>query len=399
MKKMLLLLISLFFINIFVVQAKEYTCQYNLKEGISTGFWGSDTTYNFRYIVDTEKKTIRSAKVPSEETAEGEHYNDWETGEFNSLADTVYGPEYNEEHYVDVLGGKCQSTIYVCKFTGEKWLWNTWNTNYALLFNDTYYQDLINLHPSFHGGDSAHLALMYYDEDTCKYYHEGQGCSGPYNMNDPKDCVKFYYYDGNYPNKGESVDISYQCDKIANDKQDGLLDIVVSKTTDYYKCKSGKDKNCSKIAQEYNEKLEKLKSYCKSVIKYQNYGDSCMSSCLGLQDTLAKENKETKKPQGLIDDLSNNRECFLTESIVSMVYNVLKWAKYIAPVLVIILSILDFIKAIAAQNDDDMKKAQGKFVKRLIVAALLFLLPLIINFMLKTFGLYNSECDISNLFS
>ena len=49
--------------------------------------------------------------------------------------------------------------------------------------------------------------------------------------------------------------------------------------------------------------------------------------------------------------------------------------------------------------DDDMKKAQGKFVKRLMVAALLFLLPLIINFMLKTFGLYSSECDISDLFS
>lgn len=390
MKKRLLLLISLFFINILVVQAKEYTCQYYLKEGISTGFWGSDTTYNFRYIVDTEKKTIRSAKVPSEETAN----SDWETGEFNSLADTIYGEAYNEAHYVDVLDGKCQSTIYVCKFTGEKWLWNTWNTNYSLLFNDTYYQDLINVHPSFYDGGSNNLALMYYDEDTCKYYHEGQGCSGPYNMNDPKDCVKFYYYDGNYQNKGESVDISYKCDKIANDKQDGLLDIVVSKADEYKKCKSGKTKNCvsSQIAKEYNEKLEELKSYCKSVIKYQNYGDSCMSSCLGLQDTL-------KEKDALIDDLNNNTECYLTESIVSMVYNILKWAKYIAPVLVIILSILDFIKAIAAQNDDDMKKAQGKFVKRLIVAALLFLLPLIINFMLKTFGLYNSACDISNLFS
>ena len=46
-----------------------------------------------------------------------------------------------------------------------------------------------------------------------------------------------------------------------------------------------------------------------------------------------------------------------------------------------------------------MKKAQGKFVKRLIVAALLFLLPFIINFMLKTFGMYNSKCDVNNLFS
>ena len=49
------------------------------------------------------------------------------------------------------------------------------------------------------------------------------------------------------------------------------------------------------------------------------------------------------------------------------------------------------------KNDDDMKKAQSKFVKRLIVAALLFLLPLIINFVLQTFGFYNSGCDITDL--
>ena len=67
-------------------------------------------------------------------------------------------------------------------------------------------------------------------------------------------------------------------------------------------------------------------------------------------------------------------------------------------VLVTILSMLDFIKAIASQSDDEMKKAQGKFVKRLIVAALLFLLPFIINFVLKTFGFYNSKCDITDLF-
>lgn len=390
MKKKIILIFALFFINVFSIQAEEYNCQYYLKEGIKTGFWGADTTYNFRYIVNTDKKTIRSKKVPSEETAN----DDWETGEFNSLADTIYGSTYNEKYYVDLLDGKCQSTIYVCKFTGENWFWNTWNTNYSLLFNDTYYQDLINLHPSFYDNGSDHLALMYKDEDTCKDHHEGKNCSSSYNMNDPRDCVKFYYYDGNYPNKGESVDISYQCNKITNDKQDGLLDIVISKADKYKKCKSGKTKNCvsSQIAKEYDEKLEELKSYCKSVIKFQNYGDSCMSDCLGLQDTL-------KEKDALIDDLNNNTECYLTESIVSMVYNVLKWAKYIAPILVIILSILDFIKAIAAQNDDDMKKAQGKFVKRLIVAALLFLLPLIINFMLKTFGLYNSACDISNLFS
>ena len=84
---------------------------------------------------------------------------------------------------------------------------------------------------------------------------------------------------------------------------------------------------------------------------------------------------------------------------IDAVNNVLKWAKYIAPALIIVFTMLDFIKAIASQNDDDMQKAQSKFVKRLIVAAILFLLPLIINFILQTFGFYSEKCDITDLFS
>ena len=123
-----------------------------------------------------------------------------------------------------------------------------------------------------------------------------------------------------------------------------------------------------------------------------NKGDSCMDICLDLNSSLSND-------AILIGDNKKvNNKCSISDDIVSMIYNVLKWAKYIVPVLVIILSILDFIKAIAAQNDDEMKKAQGKFVKRLIVAALLFLLPLIINFALKTFGFYNAGCDITDLF-
>lgn len=385
MKKKIIFLFTLFFINIFMVQAEEYNCQYYLKEGIGAGWWGADNTHNFRYIVNTDKKTIRSIWVPGDETSDG----DGETGEFNAIADTAMNSRFDEEFYVNKLDGKCQSTVYVCKYTSGLY------TRYTLLFNDSYQNELMSIKPVFTAIDfNDEWYKMYKNKTVCEE-DENNNCSAEYDFD---LCQRFYYYDGSgendYPNKGESVDISYNCDVISNDKKDGLLDKVVQNSIEYKNCKDGKTSNCklALIAEDYNNNLEQLKSYCKSVIKNQNYGDSCMGSCLGLQDTL-------KEKDVLIDDLNNKRECYLTEDIVSMIYNVLKWAKYIAPILVIILSILDFIKAIAAQNDDDMKKAQGKFVKRLIVAALLFLLPLIINFMLKTFGLYNSACDISNLFS
>lgn len=158
---------------------------------------------------------------------------------------------------------------------------------------------------------------------------------------------------------------------------------------------SASENDKPKMLDQYNDDRAQFNEYCVSVLKTLNYVDgNCVDMCITLSSDLAKLETDHK----LKTPYNADSKCNIGESIVSMVYNVLKWAKYIAPVLVIILSMLDFIKAIASQSDDEMKKAQGKFVKRLIVAALLFLLPFIINFVLKTFGFYNSKCDITDLF-
>lgn len=147
---------------------------------------------------------------------------------------------------------------------------------------------------------------------------------------------------------------------------------------------------------EYNDAKDRFNAWCVSALSYGSYIETgCLDKCIHRAIDIA--DKETTA--GLRSPYSAKAKCNVGEQIVLMIYNVLKWAKYIAPVLVIILSILDFIKALAAQSDDEMKKAQGRFVKRLVVAALLFLIPLIINFALKTFGFYNSGCDITDLFS
>lgn len=57
--------------------------------------------------------------------------------------------------------------------------------------------------------------------------------------------------------------------------------------------------------------------------------------------------------------------------------------KVIVPILVVALSILDFSKVILNSDSDEMKKAQSKFVKRLILAVVFFLLPHLINFLLN----------------
>ena len=149
------------------------------------------------------------------------------------------------------------------------------------------------------------------------------------------------------------------------------------------------------ILNEYNILKDSFNSWCLSVLSTENYSEfGCVKKCIHVANEIV--NLETKA--GLRSPYGQEK-CNIGEQVLFMVYNVLKWGKYIAPVLVIVLSILDFIKALAAQSDDEMKKAQGKFIKRLVVAALLFLIPLIINFALKTFGFYHSGCDITDLFS
>ena len=199
------------------------------------------------------------------------------------------------------------------------------------------------------------------------------------------------YCDGNNDAKIDLYCIGDNCSSVAiceyyDDLRSELGGIIAG-----YSSKSDKEKK--EVLDKYNVKKDELNSFCISALANLNYSEGgCIEQCIENSKILA----ELEVQNGLRSN-ELNQKCGIGTSIISMIYNVLKWIKYILPVLVIIFTMLDFIKAIAAQNDDDMKKAQGKFVKRLIVAALLFLLPLIINFVLQTFGFYNSGCDITDL--
>lgn len=151
--------------------------------------------------------------------------------------------------------------------------------------------------------------------------------------------------------------------------------------------KNNKNSKCKEVMTSFNSNETMLSNFCKNIINKRDYGSACMQECLDLNATLYKLTREDK-----------SGACHLSDQIIAFIYNILKWVKYIAPVLVIILGILDFVKALAAQDDDAMKKAQGKFVKRMIAAVLLFLLPLIIDYVLSVFHLVNDSCNINKIF-
>lgn len=57
--------------------------------------------------------------------------------------------------------------------------------------------------------------------------------------------------------------------------------------------------------------------------------------------------------------------------------------KTATPIILIIMSMIQLIKAIASQNEDEMKKARSALVKKLIAAALVFFVTTIVQFVIK----------------
>lgn len=53
------------------------------------------------------------------------------------------------------------------------------------------------------------------------------------------------------------------------------------------------------------------------------------------------------------------------------------------PIILIGLGTVDFVQAIFAGKEDEMKKAQGKFIKRIVIAAIIYLVPTLLGFLLK----------------
>ena len=99
----------------------------------------------------------------------------------------------------------------------------------------------------------------------------------------------------------------------------------------------------------------------------------------------------------IIDDGDQQQDCTGANSIfgdpndpisvawlIQLMLNIIKVA---GPILVILLSSIDFIRVIVKSDDEAMAKAQKKLIMRLILAVLLFLIPVIVQVLLGIFGI------------
>lgn len=73
---------------------------------------------------------------------------------------------------------------------------------------------------------------------------------------------------------------------------------------------------------------------------------------------------------------------------LNFAFNLLKYA---AIVVLFVLSIIEYAKAIAASNQDGIKKATQTTIKRILTAVIIFLLPILINFIFDILGIISTD--------
>lgn len=76
----------------------------------------------------------------------------------------------------------------------------------------------------------------------------------------------------------------------------------------------------------------------------------------------------------------------IPSKILQLSNTVISILQIAVPVILIIMGSVDFVKAISSQNDEEIKKAQGMFIKRLIMGALVFFIIVIVKLLISVIG-------------
>lgn len=84
--------------------------------------------------------------------------------------------------------------------------------------------------------------------------------------------------------------------------------------------------------------------------------------------------------------ISESCSGILSPSFVDLIEEILGYIRIIVPILVIVLGTLDFTKAVFAEEKDELSKATSKFTKRCIMAVVVFFVPTILSFLVKTYN-------------
>ncbi len=152
-----------------------------------------------------------------------------------------------------------------------------------------------------------------------------------------------------------------------------------------------------------------VNNYIKNINNYVSEEDSCVAQMQQKkQDDAAKDLDNGKITQEEYDDIAeqsaksvseligaiklkicDDPKCYglLGENMTIVVNNIFDFVKYAGPILVVVLTSIDLIKASVSGSKDELKKVSQDFAKRAVAAILLFFIPLVCSMLFELAGI------------
>lgn len=221
------------------------------------------------------------------------------------------------------------------------------------------------------------------EEKTCYYMTADKNTSLEYNVNTQKFTIIKRAGNEIKKNNTEPL-INASADKkdwtltqIVVPKVAGCPNYVVYRHDDYQALGLGNDGifgfNSLIEAQQFAEKSEgafKLYKQHVYLLSSKNANGS------GFTEEEAYSKSDTQGCDYLFGDKDD------PDSIRYLLNEILLYPKILVPILVIVLGMLDLAKAVMSSREDNMKKAQATFIKRIFIGIVIFFVPTILDLLM-----------------
>lgn len=173
---------------------------------------------------------------------------------------------------------------------------------------------------------------------------------------------------------------------------------------EYHSCLTDCGKNCYQ-QQDVDACMDKCpdmcKYYCISICEDECLAqytddldvDACMEKC---PSNCPNKTQDTNKEEVNTDEINTYKkvQCgdlqipYIVAQTTSMIITILK---FIVPIIIVILGSLDLLKAVIAQKEDEIKKGQQIFIRRLIVGVFVFLVFALVQVVIGLVAPNNQE--------